>query len=270
VTIPTIDIHDNISQGSEVQDPTIDIRDNISQGSEMQDAQEHQEYQEYQEQLGLQGHQGPFEPSRRPQPCEEINVNLESLPQPVHGLETTVTPIDFVSGDQINILTSRDQTIGLSPSPDTLNNIGLLFHSTQGAFPFNIPEAFLNFMPTQTYNPVSGFLPVQIDPVEAKCADIRVIIRESINDDDDVLISHITRTNLVHLIEVYSRHYQPNIPIIHGPTFCLVYESPVLLLAMMLVGACYSPENTISTPIVNKLAIILLNWIDNQSVRYSH
>lgn len=241
--------------------PTNDIPDDISPVSDVRITREKRQYERAE-------HQESSERPKCSQHYEGVNIDPDLLPRSDTDLEMTVAPVDFVSDDQNNLLMSMDQAMSLSP--DTLDDLAFLSYSAQTAFSFGIQEEFLEFMPMQNFHPAAGFLPVQIDPVEKKCADIREIIRESSNGViDEVLMSHITRANLVQLIEVYGRHYQPNIPILHGPTFCLVDESPVLLLAMMLVGACYSGETTISTPVVNRLAMILLGWIDNQPVRPS-
>ena len=71
---------------------------------------------------------------------------------------------------------------------------------------------------------------------------------------------------MVHLCHLYGRHFQYNLPIIHSPTFDILKASPILLFAIMLVGACYS-EGSIPQDQVTKLAIRLLTIIEAEPVR---
>jgi hypothetical protein len=162
---------------------------------------------------------------------------------------------------QQSLLAPIDYLIGTTHEPRGEPEI--LSYDTRAGFLFDIPESVLGPSPNGFLN---GLLTAQIDPVEAKCANIRAIIGAF--GTNDSLLSYFTRANLVLLVELYSQYYQPNIPIVHEPTFRLIHESPVLLLAMMLVGACYSPENTIPSTTVTKLSVMLLGWIDSQPVGF--
>jgi hypothetical protein len=162
---------------------------------------------------------------------------------------------------QQSLLAPIDYLIGTTFEPHCDPEI--LSCATRTDFFVDIPVGVLGPPPNGFPN---GFLTAQIDPVEAKCADIRAILGSF--GTNDTPISYFTRANLVRLVELYSQYYQPNIPIVHGPTFRLIDESPVLLLAMMLVGACYSPEKTIPCTMVTKLSVMLLGWIDSQPVGF--
>ena len=81
----------------------------------------------------------------------------------------------------------------------------------------------------------------------------------------DAVTAFITRHNLVFCSELYGKHFQPNIPILHMPTFYLIEASPILLLAVMLVGACYS-DKLIPVSLINKLSMRLVVLIANQPV----
>ena len=83
---------------------------------------------------------------------------------------------------------------------------------------------------------------------------------------NSTVTAFITRHNLVICSELYGKHFQPNVPILHMPTFYLIEASPILLLAVMLVGACYS-DKMIPVSLINKLAMRLLVLIENQLVR---
>jgi hypothetical protein len=111
-----------------------------------------------------------------------------------------------------------------------------------------------------------GFLLHQIDPVEAKCAEIRKLLggSEAIVDEDTIN-TYVTRNNMVVCSELYGKNFQPNVPIIHMPTFNLIQAPPLLLLAIMLVGACYSDE-LIPVASISKLAMRLLVIIGDQPV----
>ena len=109
-----------------------------------------------------------------------------------------------------------------------------------------------------------GFSLHQIDPVGAKCLEIQTLLRNSeAFVSPDIVTRYLTRTNLATCIELYGRHFQPNVPILHMPTFNVAKTSPILLLAMMLVGACYS-NKLIPVSHINKLAMQLLTLIEHQ------
>ncbi|KAL3483966.1 hypothetical protein BJX62DRAFT_219418 [Aspergillus germanicus] len=190
----------------------------------------------------------------------ESDLDPRLLGLPADDLETTFGPVVSELSGQDNMLMAMDGASELDPI--ALYDIGLLTYSTQTGYSFDLPEALFTTVHAQTYTSGAGFLGVQIDPVEAKCAEIRDIIKSW--STDDAMTSYITRDNVVHLIEIYGKYHQANIPILHGPTFNLVTESPVLILSMLLVGTCYSPKDTLPTSIVNSLAINLVAWIDNQ------
>lgn len=113
---------------------------------------------------------------------------------------------------------------------------------------------------------VVGFSVKQIDPVEAKCFEIReLILNGEPIEAHDAINTYITRDNIILCSELYGKHFQPNVPILHRPTFDLTRTSPILLLAIMLVGACYS-GGLIPVQHITKLAMRLLALIEQQSV----
>ena len=106
----------------------------------------------------------------------------------------------------------------------------------------------------------------QVDPVEARCLEIRILLQNSEPFvAKDIVTAYITRHNLIRCTELYGKHFQPNVPILHMPTFNLTEASPILLLAIMVVGACYS-DDLIPNSHTNKLAMRLLVLIENQPV----
>ena len=91
-------------------------------------------------------------------------------------------------------------------------------------------------------SPAGGFSIRQIDPVEAKVAEIRALLQTSDEPplDPNMINCYITRETLVASIELYGKHWQPNVPLLHMATFDVTHASPILLSAILLVGACYS------------------------------
>jgi hypothetical protein len=113
-----------------------------------------------------------------------------------------------------------------------------------------------------------GFNLSQLDPVEAKCIEIRALLSAlGRSAPDGSTLSYVNRSNLIHCVGLYGKHFQPNLPIIHRSTFTIAETSPALLLALMLVGACYS-EKTVPRTIVDQLTMHLSAWIGSQTVSY--
>ena len=115
--------------------------------------------------------------------------------------------------------------------------------------------------------PISdSFSIAQMDPVEAKCQQIRQLLEDSRPPVSGVIISTcITRRNLLLCSQLYGKHFQRNFPIIHSPSFKLMDASPILALAIMLAGACYS-EGLLPLDYVTKLAMQLQVIITTQPV----
>jgi Fungal specific transcription factor domain len=112
----------------------------------------------------------------------------------------------------------------------------------------------------------SGFSLTRLDPLEAKRNQIIELLRRSTPlDSENATYPYITRQNMVHLCHLYGRHFQHNLPIIHAPTFDMLKTPPILLLAVMLVGACYS-KGSIPPAEVTKLAMRLLTAIAAEPV----
>lgn len=112
----------------------------------------------------------------------------------------------------------------------------------------------------------NGFSLARLDPVEAKCYQIIELLKRSEPIvSEDLAYPYITRYNLVHLCHLYGKYFQRNLPIIHSPTFDVLKSPPILLLAIILVGACYS-EGFIPADDVTKLAMRLLTVIADEPV----
>lgn len=114
--------------------------------------------------------------------------------------------------------------------------------------------------------PGLGFTLQQIDPIEAKCIEIRKYL-DNIRPDlaPDPVSTYLTRDRLVEGIELYGKYFQPVVPVLHVPTFELVKAPPVLLLTMMLVGRCYSRVG-VSAANIQQWAIHLLLTIESSMV----
>ena len=111
-----------------------------------------------------------------------------------------------------------------------------------------------------------GFSIARMDPVEGKCMEIRELLKNSKSTlSSEIISACITRRNLLLCSELYGKHFQRNFPVIHAPSFNLVEASPLLALAVMLTGACYS-EGLLPLDYVTKLAMELLAVIGAQEV----
>ena len=111
-----------------------------------------------------------------------------------------------------------------------------------------------------------GFSENQTDPVEARCREIRDMLNEpkfSITTEEAT--SFISRSNLIHYCNLFGRHFLCHYPILHCPSFRLTECSPLLLLAMSIVGSCYS-DLTTPPKLLVKLAVGLLKALKLSSV----
>ena len=99
-----------------------------------------------------------------------------------------------------------------------------------------------------------------------KCREVKSLVEEAeLPCANDIVEQHINRQNLVLCTEYYGRHFHPNLPIIHLPSFDLTRAPLILCSAVFLVGSCYS-GGLIPLPHVHKLAMRLLVWIRKQPV----
>ena len=102
--------------------------------------------------------------------------------------------------------------------------------------------------------------------MQGKCDEIiELLKRADPLNVGSAVYPYISRSNMVHLCHLYGQNFGHNVPIVHSPSFDLVEAPPVLLLAIMLVGACYSP-GSIPAAQITKLAIQLLNVISLEQV----
>ena len=91
--------------------------------------------------------------------------------------------------------------------------------------------------------PLRGFQLHQIDSVEAKCLQMRRLLTDAdSNAPQEEIEKYICRDNLITCLRLFGTDFQPNIPIMHLPTFNLIDTPPLLPLAMMLVGGCYASD----------------------------
>ena len=115
----------------------------------------------------------------------------------------------------------------------------------------------------------NGFSLEQMDPVEAKCEEIRSLLKGS-----EPLVTHdmisvfVTRENLFLFSQLYGQHFQRNFPILHVPSFRLIQTPAFLLLAIMIAGSCYS-NNQVPISSIIGLAMQTLTLIEDQPVSFS-
>ena len=108
----------------------------------------------------------------------------------------------------------------------------------------------------------AGFSLEQTDPVEARCEEIRDMFRKpgsSIMAEE--ITDLITRANLIHLCALFGRHFLRHYPVLHRPSFHLTDTSPHLLLAMLIIGECYS-DLVVNANLLIRLAVGLLQTIE--------
>lgn len=117
--------------------------------------------------------------------------------------------------------------------------------------------------------PPGRFSLPQIDPVEAKCKEINILLHTPDRQSMNELLSYsITREKLVYSIELFSRHFQRNLPIIHSPSFNLIQTPDILLLAMYCIGACYDTA-IMKAEYTLKAAMKVLIDIEKQPVSHT-
>ena len=110
-----------------------------------------------------------------------------------------------------------------------------------------------------------GYSMEQLDPLEAKCADIRSLLKDSQPlVIEEMITAHINRDKLLLCVQLYGKLFQRNYPILHSPKFKLVDTPSILLLAMMLTGACYS--DVISNEHITRFCMSLLILIEKMPV----
>lgn len=108
----------------------------------------------------------------------------------------------------------------------------------------------------------------QLDPLFAKCAAIKALLREPrLAVPEDILTNSINRDNLLLALQLFSQNFQRHIPFLHAPTFHLAAANPLLVLAMFVVGVCYTdivrPPNDIFP-----MAIQVFVHIERQQVSW--
>lgn len=115
--------------------------------------------------------------------------------------------------------------------------------------------------------PVGGFTLRQLDPVEAKCSEIRDLLHgtEPLISRDDIR-NYITRDNVLMCGQAFGQHLSRNVPIVHSPSFMLTEAPRMLLLAVTLGGACYF-KDAIPARCITKFTMGLLISIERQTVR---
>lgn len=207
------------------------------------------------------------------QPFEPVDVELARGEMLSTGLADTNDVYGLESTNDINI----DSLDTLSGSGCALNDVELglddLDWDSLLAFP-EVSEGLITSAPTlplrepQFPNSLSkgtnwpvtqGFHVEQLDSVESKVIELRNFLRaSSASICDNQITSFITREKLLRCIQLYGIKYHPVMPMLHIPTFELVKTDQVLLLAMMLVGACYSDVIASGTAIIQFAVHVLL------------
>ena len=130
-----------------------------------------------------------------------------------------------------------------------------------------VPDCTIDQAVHATPSPFSiGLKMHQIDAVEGKCIEIRHLL-ESVQTGIPLepILTHINRDRLVRLVQSYASHYHPVQPIIHLPTFAVTSTPASLLLAIMLVGGCYTSKE-VPLEIIVQCAIHLLHVMEASSV----
>ena len=135
---------------------------------------------------------------------------------------------------------------------------GLTLRTRVGSFKrFRIPRP----------SPWNGFSLELLDPVEAKCEEIRNLLKTSEPPVmHDMISVFVTRENLVLFTQLYGQHFQRTFSILHMPSFRLTQTPAILLLAIMIAGACYS---NIQVPMIYiSLGVQALAIIEDQPVSF--
>lgn len=228
-----------------------------------------------------------------PREPQNINVNAESaansiLPAQPATTTSSSTQSDVLEFGGLDFNTPFEHMTASSLSGYGSTNINDAFQHidwdsllTFPDWPDNVapvtsaPTTSSHFAETRSlpiepvWNFAQGLHLQQVDSVEAKCAEIRSYIGGFVTGVDHTMISkYITRDRLVDCVQLYAKCYQSIQPILHLPTFELTKTPPDLLVAMMLVGACYSC-NVIPPAIVVQGAIHMLLVLEYSSVSVS-
>ncbi len=114
-----------------------------------------------------------------------------------------------------------------------------------------------------------NFLLQNLDPLEAKCAELRELLKGAeplVNEND--INQYITRDITLRSAQLYGEYLAPNMPILHVPTFKVSNAPAPLVLAVILGGACYS-RDLIPPGVITKFAMGLLIMIESQTVSNS-
>ena len=118
-----------------------------------------------------------------------------------------------------------------------------------------------------THIACTGFHMEQIDPLEAKCEELKKILKMAQPRimDDEIISEYMTRENLLSFCQSYGTKFQRHYPIIHMSSFKVTETEPILLLVVMLAGACGSDAKFASNYLMN-VATQILVLIQNQEV----
>lgn len=171
-----------------------------------------------------------------------------------------VYPNESTDYTNASVLSGYDIGLSLEDSDwDALLNQG---------FNTNLNEAFdLSVFPASSVQDqirtpwqfTGGLQLQQIDSVEGKCVAIRNYIQSLPSAfGHNSILRYITRDRLVSSIQMYAKHYQSIVPILHLPTFELTKTPPVLLLSMMLIGSCYAGNDIPAAAIIQCAMGVLL------------
>lgn len=181
--------------------------------------------------------------------------------------------VDPLNGES----TYNNDAEALSVFDYALNDVDLGLEDLDWDFLLNMSETFDNIT-TAVENPAperqspitlrprtadhsvaEGFRLQQLDSVESKCLEIRDFLKDSqASISVDTITTYVTRGNLLQCIQLYGNNYHLQMPILHIPTFELPKTPSILLLAMMVVGACYSDKIIPAATIVQFAIHVLL------------
>jgi hypothetical protein len=218
-------------------------------------------------------------------PAPHLDTPSVQLTATVHDQETYFPPHETPNNTALVLPSDQDFNISqffgdysladdeeLSSEPDpasiyfsSVSSLDYLFHPQNQHTLISSPRYLPLTTPTRTFTN-DGFSLARLDPIEAKCSEIIALLKRlDPTDSEGIVDPYITRNNMVQGCHLYGRHFQRNLPIIHSPSFDILTSPPILLLAVILVGACYD-ENTIPPTQVTKLAMRLLAAIGAEPV----
>lgn len=103
------------------------------------------------------------------------------------------------------------------------------------------PQAFESSTRRLSKPSLSSLSLEQLDPLQAKCSAIQALLRgPGPALPEEVVMKSINRDNMLQALQLFGRNFQHHVPLLHASTFDLATASPLLVLAMFVVGSCYA------------------------------